>query len=285
MNKAQFRSVLITGANSGIGLEVTRLLANSGFHVFAGVRTKEAEDTVKSISTSNVTPVQLDITDQNSVKKCFDFISSNVANNGLFGLVNNAGIGLGGPIEYMSTNDLRRQFEVNIFGTVAVTQAFLPLLRQKRGRIVNISSMAGKMATPLVGAYSSSKFALESISDCLRVELRRAKVRVSIIEPGMVATPMHDKGLSADKIIFGNLPEEGKQYYEKASYLRFETHDKLLKHAISPERVARIIKKCLQSPNPKSRYVVGIDARMFLTLNWLLPRSLMDRLLAALMGL
>jgi NAD(P)-dependent dehydrogenase (short-subunit alcohol dehydrogenase family) len=279
------QSVVVTGASSGIGLQTVRLLVEAGFHVFAGVRDDDAEISVGSISGDLVTPLRLDVTRDDSIDACRAKVEDTIGTTGLRALINNAGIGVGGPLEYLEPGELRRQFDVNVFGVVSLTQAFLPSLRQGRGRIVNVGSLAGRMAFPLVGPYSASKFALEALSDCLRVELRRAGIKVTLVEPGFVLTPMHDKGLATDRAVFDALPEAGRSYYRSASKKRFETHEQLLKHGIRPERVAQVIRSAVLAARPRARYVVGTDARLFLAMKALLPQRLQDRLLAALTGL
>lgn len=285
MDSATRGAVLISGASSGIGLETTRVLAEAGFHVFAGVRSEEARAAIMEVVTQRVTPILLDVTRQQSIDDCTAAIADVTGDSGLDALINNAGIGIGGPLEYIALDELRRQFDVNVFGVAALTKALMPLLRQRGGRVVNVSSLAGRLAFPLVGPYTASKFALEAMSDCLRIELRRSGVRVVLVEPGFVVTPMHDKGLSADRAVFEALPEVGRGYYEMASEKRFETHEQLLKRGIAPRRVAEVIKAALLASKPKARYVVGVDARVFLALNRFLPQALKDRLLASITGL
>lgn len=184
------RSILVTGANSGIGLATAQYLASQGFHVYAGARNiATLEGLYKN---SNITPVKLDVTNKEdvaSVKKIIDRKAS-----GLFGLVNNAGITKAGPLMDVSVEDLREQFEVNLFGVHQITQALFPMLLQAKGRIVMMSSDSGFFATPFVGPYCSSKFALEGYADSLRREVILCGVKVILIEPGRIMTPIWNKG-------------------------------------------------------------------------------------------
>ena len=171
----------------------TSTLDTQGFRVFAGVRLAPAGQELKRRASDRLTPVILDVTQADSIRTAAEAIGQAVGSDGLAGLVNNAGIVVAGPLELLPIEELRRQFEVNVIGNVAVTQALLPLLRQGRGRIVNMGSLNGVMAPPYFGPYSASKFALEALSDCLRVELRKWGISVSLIEPGSVKTPIWEK--------------------------------------------------------------------------------------------
>ncbi|MEX0791398.1 MAG: SDR family NAD(P)-dependent oxidoreductase, partial [Actinomycetota bacterium] len=164
-------AVVITGASTGIGRATAPRLAAIGFRVFAGVRKQADADSLKQEAPA-VTPLILDVTDEHSIAEAATAVKAAVGANGLAGLVNNAGITVPGPLEFLPAEDLRRQFEVNVIGPIAVTQAFMPLLRAGKGRIVNVGSIGGRVSTPFLGAYSASKFAIEAISDALRVELR-----------------------------------------------------------------------------------------------------------------
>jgi NAD(P)-dependent dehydrogenase (short-subunit alcohol dehydrogenase family) len=180
--------VVVTGASTGIGLACARLLAGRGFQVFAGVR-KEADAEALRSEAASLHPVQLDVTDSEGIAEAARTVRE-AAGPGLAGLVNSAGVAVTGPLEYLPVDELRTQLEVNLVGQVAVLQAFLPALRLSRGRIVNISSIGGRVALPLAGPYAASKFALEAVSDSLRRELAPWGVRVAVVEPGGVRTPV-----------------------------------------------------------------------------------------------
>jgi NAD(P)-dependent dehydrogenase (short-subunit alcohol dehydrogenase family) len=179
-------AVVVTGASSGIGEACARRLAGLGFQVFAGVRKAEDGDRLAS-EIPGVTPLRIDVVDAESIAAAARTVEETAAGRGLAGLVNNAGVAVPAPIEHQPIDDFRRQIEVNLIGQVAVTQAFLPQLRAARGRIVNVSSIGGKVAVPLLGAYAASKFGLEGFSDTLRRELRPWGIEVSVIEPGTIA--------------------------------------------------------------------------------------------------
>lgn len=184
------RSVVITGASSGIGQACALRLHQSGFHVFAGVRAKADAQTIRLRGEQRLQPLFLDVTISESIAAARETVEASVHPGGLSGLVNNAGIPLGGPLEFLDLDDIRCQFDVNFFGAISVTQAFLPLLRRARGRIVNMSSSGGLLALPFMGPYAASKFAMEAISDSLRVELKPWGISVSVVEPGAIATPI-----------------------------------------------------------------------------------------------
>ena len=187
------KAVLVTGASSGIGKECALRLASSGFRVFAGVRKNEDGEQLKAGASGSVTPVLLDVTDSASIANAAQSISRGLGAGGLHGLVNNAGIAVAGPLEMLPPEALRRQLNVNVVGQIAVTQAFLPMLRAARGRVIIMGSILGRLALPFVGAYSAAKFALEALAESLAMEVRPFGVSVSIIEPGNIATPIWSK--------------------------------------------------------------------------------------------
>jgi NAD(P)-dependent dehydrogenase (short-subunit alcohol dehydrogenase family) len=174
-------AVVITGASTGIGRATARYLAERGFRVFAGVRRDQDAEVLRQEGAGRVTPLRLDVTDRGSIENAAREAEAALAGEGLQGLVNNAGIGIGAPLEFVELDELRRQLEVNVIGAVAVTQAFLPLLRRCRGRIVNVGSIGGRIAQPMLGPYNASKFALEALSDSLRMELGAWGIHVSLV--------------------------------------------------------------------------------------------------------
>src|SRR5712691_5002789 len=180
-------AVVITGAASGIGEACALHLDKLGFCVFAGVRREVDGAALQGKASERLTPLLLDVTDAASIRFAVEIVATGVVETGLAGLVNNAGITVAGPLEFLPVSELRRQLEVNVIGQVAVTQAFLPLLRRGQGRIVNMGSLAGRIATPFIGPYHASKFAMEALTDSLRMELRRWGMHVSLIEPGFIA--------------------------------------------------------------------------------------------------
>ncbi len=187
------RSVLVTGASTGIGKETVHLLAREGFHVFAGVRKSADGEALEREAAGVLVPVIIDVTDEASIRAAAQTVGAALGPDESFSLVNNAGIAVAAPLELLSIQDLRRQFEVNLFGQVAVTQAFLPLLRARKGRIVFMGSIFGRIAVPLAAPYSAAKFALEAVADAFAVELHPWRIRVTILEPGNIATPIWEK--------------------------------------------------------------------------------------------
>src|SRR5436305_2759643 len=208
------KSVLVTGAFGGLGSATVTRLEQLGWRVFAGVRSGEAIEELGR-GRPTVTAVELDICDEESVAAARDRIAGDLDGCGLEALVNNAGLVVQGPLELVPLHALRRQFEVNVIGQVAVTQAFLPLLRAARGRVVNVSGAAGRVAVPMLGAISASKAALESASDALRMELKHQGVRVSIVTPGFLRTRLHEKSIeSARRDGYAGSAESQRVYAE-----------------------------------------------------------------------
>lgn len=252
--------VLVSGASTGIGAACAQHLAGLGFNVFAGVR--KAEDAAR-ISGARIEPVMLDVTDDASVAAAAEQIRGAVGNSGLAGLVNNAGIAVAGPLEFVDIEDFKRQLEVNVVGVLRTTQAMLPLIRVgNRGRIVNMSSIGGRVAVPLVGPYNASKFALEGMSDTLRRELRPWRIHVAVIEPGAVATPIWDKGIDqSDAIERSGPPEVRERYGEVIDKIREESEKNRTK-GVPPSEVAEAVAHALTADRPKTRYLVGRDAKL-----------------------
>jgi NAD(P)-dependent dehydrogenase (short-subunit alcohol dehydrogenase family) len=273
-------AVVITGTSTGIGRATAERLAGLGFKVFAGVR--KASDAPEG---SGITPLIIDVTDAASITSAAATVAAEVGNAGLRGLVNNAGITVPGPLEFLPLDDLRRQLEVNVIGPIAVTQAFLPLLRKGRGRIVNIGSIGGKMSMPFLGAYHVSKFGMEALSDSLRQELRPWGIRVSLVEPGGVNTPLWERGRTAADEMLARVPQETHDYYGEAMESVRVVSAKFEKRGSRPDVVAKAIQHALTAKHPKTRYLVGMDARAQAFLCRVLPDQAMDRILAWQMGL
>jgi NAD(P)-dependent dehydrogenase (short-subunit alcohol dehydrogenase family) len=271
-------AALVTGASSGIGRATALRLDAEGWTVFAGVRDSSAgNDLVAAASgPGTLEPVRLDVTDQGSVAATAAAISESMGDEGLRGLVNNAGIGAGGPLEYVALENLRGVLEVNVVGQVAVTQAMLPLLRRGHGRIVFTSSDNGRWAPPFMGPYAASKFALEAVGDALRVELRKSKIPVSIVEPGSIRTSIWDKGLDGIERGELNLPEESKRHYGDVTTVLQNALEEGKKNAIPAERVAEAIHHALSARRPKTRYRIGRDAHTMIMLRAVLPDRAFD---------
>ncbi len=275
----QKRAVVITGAGSGIGEAAVVAFNKAGFHVFAGVRKDQDGKRLLERCPQGVTPLTLDITKKEDVANAVPFVSKFLEDGvQLKGLINNAGIGIGGPLEFLPVEDLRLQYEVNVLGHLAVTQAFLPLLRRSKGRIINVGSMAGRVSLPFSGPYASSKAALASLTDALRRELLWWNVPVILFEIGSVKTPIWDKAFASAEERARRMPVEGQLLYEKPLAAMNGYMQNLVKYAVRPEKVAQALVKALEVPHPKTRYFVGLDAYLGL-LTRLLPDRAVDWLL------
>ncbi len=200
-------------------------------------------------------------------------------------MVNNAGISVAGPLELLPLDDVRIQFEVNVIGALAVTQILLPLLRQGRGRIVNISSIAGLTATPFLGAYCGSKFALEAMSDALRMELAPWGISVSLVEPGAVQSRIWQRATMSATHMLSGVPPASRALYDGSLHRMQDVIDRAAKRAIPAAVVARAVAHALLTPRPRARYLVGKDARLRAFMRWILPARAQDRLLAWFLGL
>lgn len=273
MLQRKARFVLITGASTGIGAACAIGCAGQGMTVFAGVRNPKAGAALRARGGAAIIPLELDVTDGESVKRAAGIVERHVGDAGLFGLVNNAGIAIGSPLELIPLAQLRRQLEVNVVGQIAVTQAVLPLLRRARGRIVNMGSIAGRGTIPMTGPYSASKHALEALTDALRLELYPWGIEVSIIEPGAIATPIWDKSLQISLDVEKDIPVETKHLYEAAAARIRETMSVAAARAIPPDAVVKAVLHALTAKRPKTRYLVGRDAKLrALMLKWLPDR-------------
>jgi NAD(P)-dependent dehydrogenase (short-subunit alcohol dehydrogenase family) len=273
-------TALITGASSGIGQATSLRLARSGWTVLAGVRRREdGERLVSEAPPGRIEALELDVTDPAQVAAA----AARIDGSGLGALVNNAGIGVGGPLEVLTEEEWRRQFDVNFFGQIAVTRTLLPALRTARGRIVFISSIGGKVAMAFNGPYAASKHAIEAVGDALRVELTRSGVQVTLIEPGSVATPIWDKtrGIAERIEIPAGLQSEYGDVPEKMDKVLQDTGAR----GIPPEAVAEAVEKALSAPRAPARVLVGRDARLMLAAKRLLPDRVFDRIVRSRIGL
>jgi NAD(P)-dependent dehydrogenase (short-subunit alcohol dehydrogenase family) len=270
------KTVVITGTSTGIGRATALRLDRNGFRVFAGVRREADGQNLKAEASERLTPILLDVTDAAAVEQASKEVATQVGDAGLWGLVNNAGMGLGGPIEFVDSDEWRRQFEVNVFGPAAMIRSFLPLVRQAKGRIVNVSSAAGKVASPVLGPYCASKFALEALSDSLRLEVAGQGVCVAVVEPGFIETPMLDKGKDTTAQVLEKLPPLGRELYGGAMESFQKMVDRFRSRAASPDQVARAIEQALTAGRPRTRYEVGFDAKLLTTLGRLLPDRALD---------
>jgi NAD(P)-dependent dehydrogenase (short-subunit alcohol dehydrogenase family) len=277
------RSVLVTGSSSGIGRTTATHLAEVGFKVFAGVRKEQDGKALKDAS-PDITPVIIDVVDQQSIEACAKEISE-ASPEGLFGLVNNAGISVNAPIEGLPLEELRKQLDVNVIGQIAVTQAFLPQIRKATGRVLFVSSVAARTpAVPFFGPYAASKFALEALADALRLELQPWNLKVSIIEPGAFDTAIWGKGYDDFEDLITTMPEDTKALYDPYMKRGLKIAKMLESRGKDPIEVARAIEDALASDRPKTRYLVGFDARIRAILENPVPDRIRDRVVGLLMG-
>jgi NAD(P)-dependent dehydrogenase (short-subunit alcohol dehydrogenase family) len=279
-------TVVVTGASTGIGRACALHLAANGFDVLAGVRKPEDGERLREAAANgSLTPLRLDVTDANSVRAAGATADERTGERGLVGLVNNAGVGTGGPLEFIPLDDIRRQFEVNLIGQIAVTQAMLGALRKARGRIVNMGSAGGRTPPPFVAPYAASKAALRATSESLRRELRPWGIWVATVEPGSIATPIWDKGAATAKDVRERLPEGTDALYGDVLDGIVATTEKMAAAGIPPEKVARVVEHALTARRPRRDYVVGRDAKMQIALDRVLPTRVFDGLVRRFMGL
>ena len=266
------RTVVITGASTGIGRACALRLSRFGWHVFAGVR-KEADAESLRAEDPRLTPLFIDVTDSASIEAAVKTVRGEVGDR-LDGLVNNAGIVVHGPLEFVTTEELTTQLGINVVGMVAATRSFLPALRAARGRIVNMGSVAGRSPSmPLLGPYSASKWAVEAITDSFRVELKPWGIRVAVVEPGNISTPIWDK---ADED-FDRFPDEAHALYGDIIEMGREVNALMGRTGVSTEKVATVVEHALSSRFPRYRYLVGIDARWRAHIEGRIPHRLRDR--------
>jgi NAD(P)-dependent dehydrogenase (short-subunit alcohol dehydrogenase family) len=263
--------IVISGASSGIGRACALRLASRGFTVFAGVRAEKAAEELKRNARGSLTPVFLDVTDGDSIRLAVDVVKREAGEAGLQGVVNNAGISVAGPLEILPLDALRRQFEVNVIGQIALTRAFLPLLRTGKGRIILMGSILGRLTLPFLGAYAGAKFALEAVAETLGMELRQWGIPVTIIEPGNVSTPIWEKSKSLAQGTAWENGEQGWGMYgrDADAFMRYTA--RTAAGGIPAERVARTVERALRSARPRARYTVGWDSRLFGGIAPLLP--------------
>lgn len=271
-------SVLITGAGSGIGLATARLLAAKGYRVYGGVRKEEDAERLRALG---VEPLLLDVTREEDLFGAREALGG----GGLFGLVANAGVAVAGPLELVPPSAFRQALEVNVLGVHATVRAFLPLLREGGGRVVLMGSVSGLVALPLLGPYAASKFALEALADALRVELTPFGVKVILLEPGSVATPIWERAERAAEGYLLPPPPGTEGIYGRYLEVARRMAQRSAQAGLPPERVAEAVLRALESPRPRARYLVARRDRAWQTLLLrLLPTPLRDRLLARALG-
>lgn len=276
------RTVLVTGATGGIGSATTARLAAAGWSVLAGVRDRRAGEALAGSAEGEVTPVVLDVASEESIAVAAYLIADLAGEGGVHGLVNNAGLVVEGPVELLSGDDLRRQFEVNVVGAMSVTRALLPLLRRARGRVVNVGAVTGRTAVPYFGAAAASKAALVAFTDALRLEVRPFGVEVSIVEPTPVETQIFVKASAAAQRTRAGLDPSVRALYEPGVR---SVQQSVADGGLTPvDDVAHAIERALTARRPKTRYPVGKQPRMVMGLRFV-PDRMRDRLLARELGL
>lgn len=269
---------IVTGASTGIGAATARELARRGFHVLAGVRRDQDADAIRQ---PGIEPVILDITDREHIQTLAVRIDEDPQGRALRALVNNAGVQTNLPIEAFAIDEWRRMFEVNLFGHVAMTQTVLPALMRSSGRVVNISSVGGKVAMATYGPYAATKFALEAFSDSLRRELAPSGVAVVVVEPGAVRTEMLDRAIAtANDLAPGLTPEHLQRYGALVQAVNTQAISST-KSGVPPDTAAKVIAHAITARRPRTRYTVGRDAALITRLVRVLPDRALDRVLTA----
>lgn len=268
---------VVTGASTGIGRDAALRLDARGWTVFAGVRKDSDAEALRSAASERLRAIQLDVTDPEHIAAAEELVRNEVGDQGLDALVNNAGIGGGGPLELIELDAIRRVFEVNVFGVVRCAQAFVPLLRiGQPGRVVNVSSIGGRWAGPYLAPYHMSKWAVEAMSDSLRMELAPWGIEVSVIEPGTITTEIWKKADHTIQGLIDAMDEETDALYGDA----IRDYGKVVlgqqQQGVPPSAVSDVIEHALTASRPKTRYLVGPGARLIHTLRWLLPDRVFD---------
>jgi len=274
----KMRNVLITGSSTGIGAACALHLDRKGWKVYAGVRKDADAEQLRSNGSANLTSVLIDVTDQAQIEAVAKQIEADRGR--LDGLVNNAGIGRGGPLEYLDLDEWRTQLEVNVIGQIAVTKAMLPLIRPAKGRIVFIGSIGGRLGSPLMGPYNASKFAIEGIGHALRQELKPRGVHVSVVEPGAIDTKIWDKAQDTMEKLRSELPPVALEEYAEPLATFAKGLEMNAKNGVSPDVVAKVVDRALTARRPRTRYLVGKDAKAIGTLGRLLPDRALDAIVA-----
>jgi NAD(P)-dependent dehydrogenase (short-subunit alcohol dehydrogenase family) len=272
--------VVVTGASTGIGNACALHLDRVGFRVFAGVRRDEDAERLQASASNRLAPLKLDVTDSEAIRRAAEEVDAALAGEPLRGLVNNAGIAVSGPIEYLPIDEIRKQLEVNFIGQVAVTQAFLPLLRRSRGRIVNIGSVGGEIALPFLSPYAASKHAIEGFTDSLRREVEPLGMKVSVVRPGAIQSSIWERGNAAADAVLENVPPEALEVYGDAVRGARAAANQRAQEAIPAQAVADVVEDALTSDKPKTRYVVGRTGKVMVALERWLPDRAFDRLVA-----
>lgn len=277
-------SVVISGASSGIGEATAIYLDRLGYQVFAGVRRETDALSLVQKSSGTIIPIILDVTDEASITAAIDLVKMRSDSGGLTALINNAAIVIPSILEFMPIDEMKKEFEVNVFGLVALTKACIPLLRKAKGKVVNISSLSGKLSMPTIGTYSASKFAVEAISDALRLELKAWEIDVCIVQPGLIKTAVWEKSRGHGSRLWDSLPAEKKQLYATEFEIMYEYTKRSFQDGIPREKVAETIGKAVSAKRVKARYPVGIDTKIVVFLARFVPALLLDKIVTLFLG-
>ncbi|OBF13080.1 dehydrogenase [Mycobacterium sp. ACS4054] len=265
--------VIVTGASTGMGAATAKELARRGFHVLAGVRRDTDADALRA---EGIEPLILDITMETDVAAAAARVANDPLRRPLRALVNNAGIAINAPVETLPMAQWRKQFEVNLFGQIAMTQALLPALLASKGTVVNISSVGGKVVLPTYGAYAGSKFALEAVSDALRREVGHLGVRVVVVEPGAVKTEMAERGIATAEALMADMtPVQLARYDALAAAVTAQARS-FGEDGVSAEHAAKVIVKAATASRPRTRYTIGRDAAILVRISRLVSDRVLD---------
>ena len=271
--------IVVTGASTGMGAATAKELARRGFHVLAGVRRDADADTLRAEGIEGLEPHILDITVDSDVTAIADRVARDPLRRPLRALINNAGIAIHAPVETLPLTEWRRQFEVNLFGHIAMTQALLPSLLSSSGTVVNISSIGGKFALPTYGAYAGSKFALEAVSDALRREVSDAGIKVVVVEPGAVKTEMAARGIATAQGLKADMTAtQLARYGDLAAAVAAQARS-FTDTGVSAEHAAKVIAKAATASHPRTRYTIGRDAAILVRVTRVVSDRVLDRII------
>jgi NAD(P)-dependent dehydrogenase (short-subunit alcohol dehydrogenase family) len=274
------RTVLITGTSSGVGRACAEEMAGRGWRVLAGVRKEEDAEQVRALSPDRIEPVILEVTDLDAIAALPDKVGGE-----LHGLVNNAGLAMAGPLEYLPIEDVKRQLDVMLLAPFALTKAMIPALRAARGRVVMIGSIGGRTTLPFNGPYHAAKAGIDGFAGSLRQELAPFGVHVALVEPGSIKTEIWGKAIEAGDKLRESLPEQGRRDYGERVERMAKAAADADRRGIAPQKVADVVAHALTDEKPKTRYLVGVDARVQATLRAVLPDRALDRVLGRVSGL
>jgi NAD(P)-dependent dehydrogenase (short-subunit alcohol dehydrogenase family) len=281
MAEEEMRAVVVTGCSTGIGRTCALELVRRGYHVFGSVRSEADAEALQKEAGAGLTPLRMDVTEDDEVSRGATQVREALGQQGrLIGIVNNAGIAVYGPLELLPLETVRRQLEINVLGYLAVTKAFIPLLRRDAGRVVMIGSSSAYLTPPFLGPYASSKCALESLSDALRRELAPWGIEVVVMQPGAVITPLWDKSVDSGDSWFDGLPEAERRLYEQGYGAMRKTFQDKSGRGIPVEKLAKRVADVLGMKRPRTRYRMGTD-----TFGYLLMSKLPDKMVDAMMAM